>query len=60
MKLRELINRLEELSENGNNDNFEVHIFEPYYTGDYHGMGTYRETNIVIKHKKSDIINIIV
>lgn len=31
MKLRELINKLEELSENGKNDNMKVVYDNPYY-----------------------------
>ena len=60
MKLRELINRLEELSENGKNDEFEIHTFEPYCPGDYHGMGSFEIPHTVLKHKKDNVINIII
>lgn len=39
IKLRELINKLEEVSENGKNDNLTIEIFELYYVGEYEGIG---------------------
>lgn len=58
MKLRELINRLEELSENGENDNLIVHVFEPYYVGEDEGIGKFHVACRVKRHK--DNIRIIV
>lgn len=58
MKLRELINRLEELSENGKNDELTVHVFEPYYVGEDEGIGRFHVACRVKRHE--DVIRIIV
>ena len=39
MILRELINHLEETSENGKNDNLDIEVFKPYYVGEDKGEG---------------------
>lgn len=58
MKLRELIQRLEEFSENGKNDSIEVEVFETYYVGKNNTMGPYHVVRDIKKHK--DKIRIVI